>query len=323
MLFALSLLVAVTAVDDPATFTNPVAPRGADPWVVREGDAYHYCFSARNRVWVASAGNLLDVFTAQPVVAWRPPRGTDHSREIWAPELHRLGDAWYVYVAADDGRNENHRMQVLRRADDDPAGPFERVGELQLPDDKWAIDGTVLQHAGQLYFVWSGWPGDVDVTQRLYICRLQDPATPVGPRVEISRPEHPWERHGEPTVNEGPTALVRDGRAFIVYSASGSWGDHYCLGMLELVGDDPLQADAWRKLPEPVFAGTDKVISPGHASFTTSGDQHWIVYHVARHPGAGWDRLIHMQPFTFDEAGQPDFGAPLPPDTPLRLPKAP
>ncbi|MCA9234486.1 MAG: glycoside hydrolase family 43 protein [Planctomycetales bacterium] len=321
LLAPLLALTFAVAGEESATFANPVAMRGADPWVVYDGGRYHYCFSRRNSVWVASDDDLLGVFSAQPVLAWRPDRGHAWSRDVWAPELHRLGDAWYIYVAADDGQNENHRMQVLQRKDANPAGTFQRMGELHLPEDKWAIDGTVLQHNGRLYYVWSGWPDDVNVTQRLYICAMSDPATPFGPRVEISRPNHDWEKIGNPTVNEGPEALTHEGRTFVVYSASGSWGDHYCLGMLELVGDDPLQGDAWQKRPQPVFAGTPQVISPGHASFTTAGDRHWIVYHVARHAGAGWDRLVHMQPFEFDAGGRPVFGQPQPPGTPIERPQ--
>lgn len=32
------------------TFTNPVYPHGADPWVIRDGDSYYYCYSAGNGV---------------------------------------------------------------------------------------------------------------------------------------------------------------------------------------------------------------------------------------------------------------------------------
>ena len=33
--------------------------------------------------------------------------------EYWAPEVHRIGSSWYVYVAADDGSNDHHRMYVF------------------------------------------------------------------------------------------------------------------------------------------------------------------------------------------------------------------
>ena len=106
---------------------------------------------------------------------------------------------------------------------------------------------------------------------------------------------------------------MRDGRVFIIYSASGSWTDSYCLGRLSLVGDNPLSPEAWIKKPTPVFDGTVSVISPGHASFTMSpdGSEDWIVYHAAKHKGAGWRRNIRMQQFTWDINGSPCFGNPV------------
>jgi GH43 family beta-xylosidase len=129
----------------------------------------------------------------------------------------------------------------------------------------------------------------------------------------ISKPEHDWEKIGNPLVNEGPEVLTHNGDLFIIYSASGSWTDHYCLGQLKLVGSDPLNPKSWRKKPTPVFRGTETVFSPGHASFTKSpdGTEDWIVYHTAKHRGAGWDRCTRMQPFKWDAQGDPIFGQPI------------
>jgi GH43 family beta-xylosidase len=107
-----------------------------------------------------------------------------------------------------------------------------------------------------------------------------------------------------------------------VYSASGSWTDEYCLGMLTAVGSDLTDPKTWRKTQQPVFASTDQVFGPGHASFVPSPDgrQSWIVYHSARFSGAGWDRVVSTQPFRWRSDGSPDFGRPVPPDKALPLP---
>lgn len=307
----------------PSTFTNPVSPRGADPWVVREQDRYYYCFSRNGAVNIRSSDSLVNLFRAEPVKVWEPEPGQPWSKGLWAPELHRIDGTWSIYVAAADRwPGGDHRMHLLQREDPDPLGPFEHVGQVQLPEDKWAIDGTPLELGGQLYFVWSGWPGDEDRIQNLYIAAMEDPASAVGERVMISTPEHDWEQVGVPLVNEGPQVLKHGERTFIIYSASGSWTDDYCLGLLEFVGEDPLDPQSWEKHPEPVFAGTGEVISPGHPSFTTSpdGSEHWIAYHTARYPGAGWSRNVQIQPFTFDEEGFPIFGEPVAPGVTLPVP---
>ena len=301
------------------TFQNPIVPTPhADPWVLYEDGAYYYCFSrAGNSVCVARADRLCDIGTAEPVCVYTAPEGTVGSNNYWAPELHRFGDTWVIYVAADDGRTAQHRMYAL--SSDGPQNPFRMVGQVTSPDDHWAIDGTVLTHCGKLYFVWSGWEGDVDVSQQLYIAPMSDPFTVCGERVCISCPEHDWERHGNPTVNEGPAALYCGDTTHLVYSASGSWTDDYCLGLLTLVGEDPLDPAAWKKHPQPVFSKAETAYGPGHCSFTVSpdGKRRFIVYHANEVSGSGWrGRSVRAQEFTC-ENGVPVFGTPVPAGVPL------
>src|SRR5690242_19873532 len=95
------------------TFTNPVATTGADPWVIQHGGRYYYCTShGGGGIFVAVFDRLTDLGRSRLVNVWTPPHHTNWSREIWAPELHYLRGKWYVYVAADDGDNQTHRMYV-------------------------------------------------------------------------------------------------------------------------------------------------------------------------------------------------------------------
>ncbi|MCC7377069.1 MAG: glycoside hydrolase family 43 protein [Verrucomicrobiales bacterium] len=302
------------------TFTNPVVASGADPWVIRWEDDYYLCQSKGGGISVARSRRLQDIGKQEWTEVWRPPAGTAYSKELWAPELHRLDGRWFIYVAADDGNNFNHRMYALEGTSSDPREPFTLRGKLAASTDRWAIDGTVLRLPdGRLYFIWSGWEGTENVAQDLYIARMENPWTLAGERVRISRPEHDWEQHGKPWVNEGPQVLWNGDQLFIVYSASGSWTDDYCFGQLRWLGGDPMDPKAWRKSERPVFARTKQVFGPGHGSFVKSrdGKEDWLVYHAAKHSGAGWNRMILMQKFGWNADGSPNFGEPLPPGVPM------
>ena len=218
---------------------------------------------------VSRSARLHDVCRQPGRIVFSPPRGTAYSRDLWAPELHHLDGRFYLYVAADDGHNATTACTCSRATATTLSSRSVFKGRIGDATDRWAIDGTVLAMPdGRRYFVWSGWEGREDVVQSLYIAPMSNPWTICGERVRISTPDHAWERVGWPLVNEGPTVLHgRDGRVFVAYSASGSWTDDYCLGLLTLVGRDPLLPSSWLKMPRPVFASSGQVFGPGHACF--------------------------------------------------------
>ena len=291
---------------------NPIHDGGGDPWVVEHEGTYYYCYSTGRGVSVARAASLSEL-KPRGTTVFTAPTGTMYSEEYWAPELHYINGEWYIYVAADDGNSHNHRMYVLKGTSQDPRDRFEMVGQITDPTNKWAIDGTVLELNGELYFVWSGWEGDVNVAQHIYIAHMSDPCTIDSERVMLSTPEYAWEKNGNPLINEGPAVLQHEGKTFVVYSASGSWTDEYCLGMLTLTGDDPLNPEHWKKGRTPVFRKRAGVCyGPGHCSFTTAEDGSvWMVYHGNLVSGTGWNgRSVWIAPVTFDENGNPDFGKP-------------
>jgi GH43 family beta-xylosidase len=318
--------------ESPGTFVNPIAG-GADPWVIRHGVHYYWCMSEDELAVAVYRSERLSG-QGEKVFEWRPSQDGPYRRQVWAPELHRLDGRWYLYVAASDGRNETHRMIVLESAADEPTGGFAFKAELFTGDDpamqtdnRWAIDGTVLEHRGSRYFLWSGWAGERD-EQWLYITRMENPWTLAAPRTRLcANDDFLWERVDETPagrgLNEGPQVLQRNGRIFVVYSASASWETTYKLGLIELApGGDPMDPQAWHKHPKPVFQSTDLTWGVGHCSFTLSpdGSEDWIVFHAKLETTPGWNRAVHAQPFDWDADGRPIFGAPVGAGVPLTLP---
>lgn len=257
-----------------------------DPHITYYRGNYYHCFTkGAAAIYVSKADSVDKLIEAVPVCVYIPESGKAYSKELWAPELHIIDEKCYIYVACDDGNNYNHRMYVLTNDSDEPFSPYHMLGKLSDETDKWAIDGTVFAYKNEWYTIWSGWEGDENVCQNLYIAKMKDPCAVSSPRVMISTPEYEWEKMdcdgiNYPYINEGPSAYIKDGKLRIIYSASGSWANHYCMGILEFLGGDLLDADQWKKQPFPALSMEDGWNGPGHCSVTTDGQNDYIAFHT-------------------------------------------
>ena len=322
------------------TFTNPLLPSGADPWVIAWKGYYYYMNTTGKNLTLWKTRDITDLKNAEKKIVWTPPSSGAYSREIWAPELHRLDNKWYIYFAADAGSNESHRVWVLENGAADPLdGTWEMKGKLSTPEDRWAIDPSVFENKGKAYLIWSGWNGPTNGVQRIFIAQLKNPWTLGSKPVVISSPDLPWEKVGDLTVknrieaiphvdvNEGPEILQHDSKIMLIYSASGCWTDYYELGMLTAsAGSNLLDPSSWKKSSKPVFWQSPEasVYGPGHNTFFKSPDgrEDWILYHANSAPGEGCGsfRSPRAQPFKWNADGTPDFGRPIPLSQPILKP---
>lgn len=305
----------------PSGFTNPLLS-GSDPWVIRKDGVYYYTHTLGNRIALWKTSKMAELPAATRKDIYTPTQGSPNSANVWAPELHYLDGKWYLYYTAGSGPDQTQRTWVLENSSADPTtGNWVDKGRLFTADtDFWAIDGTVLEHGGKRYFLWSGRPNPAVQNQNTYIAAMSNPWTLDGAGVLITRPELGWEVHGGP-VNEAPQVLKNSGgKLFMVYSASGCWTDDYALGMLTLRdGGNPLVAGDWTKHPQPVFVKKpeNKAYGPGHNAFFKSVDntEDWIIYHANNNSGDGCSekRNIRMQKFSWNGDGTPNFGIPVTP----------
>lgn len=291
-----------------------ISAPAADPWMIFHEGFYYFCESRdQTTIYVRKSKSIFDISKDPGTKIWAPPARGMNAKNVWAPELHFLNGKWYIYYAADDGKNENHRMWVLESEDSNPTGKYHCRG--MLDTEGWAIDGTLLTtDDGALHMIWSGWPGKTDGQQNIYIAPMSNPYTISGKRVLIAQPEHNWERVEMP-ICEGPQILRRNGKIFLIYSASASWTIDYCLGMLVNTDNNFLNPQSWKKVAAPVFAKNESIWGVGHCSFVKSPCQteDWILYHAKSEQKNGWkDRQVHAQRFSWNEDGLPNFGTPLP-----------
>jgi GH43 family beta-xylosidase len=145
-----------------ATFSNPIISSGADPWVIFKDGSYYYTQTTGGSVKVRRAVQITGsagIGNASAPTVFTP--AAPNNQNVWAPELHFLQNKWYIYFAADDGNNANHRLYVAESTS--AQGTYTPKGKISDATDRWAIDGTVLQKDdGSLYLIWSGWPGTTE-----------------------------------------------------------------------------------------------------------------------------------------------------------------
>ncbi len=311
----------------PSETLQPLILQRADPFILRHTDGYYYFTAsvpAYDRVEVRRAKTLAELATAQPVSVWIKPNEGLYSDLIWAPEIHYIKGAWYVYFAAAPSREikDNlfqHRMWVISTKAANPLeGTWEFLGQVDSGMNSFCLDATTFVHRDVLYYVWAQKHPDVAGNSNLYIARMESPTKIATRPVQLTRPEFDWETRGF-SVNEGPAVLLRHGRVFITYSASAT-DENYCIGMLHAEDtSDLLDPRSWHKSLEPVFKSCFErgVYGPGHNSFTVSADGQTdlLVYHARTYTNIVgdplWDpnRHTYVKPVRWGPGRMPIFGS--------------
>lgn len=304
-----------------------------DPWMVAGNGVFYLTFTLADRIEIWESPLMEDFFSPRKAVVWKPEQGSRWSADIWAPELHWLNGAWYVYATASHpgAGNPAHRTIVLRSHNPDPmhADSWQFLGPLKGMPEQFSIDATVFSPNGQdLYICWSGWPpGDnSDTQQNLYLAQMVSPeeivADNILPPVCIATADMDWERFegGRRGINEGPTWLSLPNGAFtgIVYSGHASFTSEYKLGLLRLASPtaDPLDPRSWVKRPTPLLMNDQSrpgPYAPGHASFLQSphpGDNRvFCIYHATAKWGEGFGnrkaRVLAIGPEAFSDNHPP------------------
>jgi GH43 family beta-xylosidase len=321
----LALLAALPGVAAPArvraacSLQNPLIT-GADPSVWYANGTYYLVQSDGTNIVLRAAPTVGGLASATADTIWSPPPGTDHSAQVWAPEIENLNGQWIIYFAAATAEggfgatNDTHRLFALTADSGDPLGAWSFYGKVEDPTNEWAIDPTVFNYNGAWYELWSGTPpgNGGNAPQQLYIAHMSDPLhVDDAYRKLIANPDQNWET-SRAAIEEGPEAFISPtGQLTIVYSANASWTDAYTLGELVYTGGDLGNYQSYTKRG-PVFGSGGGVYGPGHISLPVPGPNGalWLVYHAKTQQADGWDdRRIFAQPQTWNDDGTPSFGS--------------
>lgn len=299
--------------------TNPILPVGADPWLICEEQKWYFICTRGSHLELICAENPADIAGGQSKIVWVPPVSGPGSVELWAPELHHIDGKWLIYYAASDGTGDaGRRMHVVECSGADPMkDAWNYLGMINTACA--GLDGTVMQHNGEKYFIYAGYGDFPEHGSALYMARMKDLCTLEGKEICLTWPEYEWERQGGMPINEGPAILKHGNRIFIIYSASTTWSEDYCLGMLTADKEaDLLDTANWTKAKTPVFKkyAEHHVMAPGHNCFVKYNGEDIIVYHAIDGPGGEGDlctgkRNPRIQKFEWRSDGTPDFGIPV------------
>lgn len=147
-----------TSSNATATYTNPILNKGgADPWVIRHGDYYYMTYTTNDNITMLRSSVLTDWNNADVKLVFNPDYGYNYSTDLWAPELHAIGDRWYIIFTGDPNYDTPspevdmycpfncpaiyHRMFVLESSTSDPwESSYEYKSQLNTYD-QFAIDG--------------------------------------------------------------------------------------------------------------------------------------------------------------------------------------
>lgn len=299
------------------TFKNPIAHlETPDPFMTYDPvTAYYYMlYTHCNDVLIhRSRHAALCRKSTDTKVVYRLGEGGGICSDIWAPEMHKAPNGkWYIYTSGaveSDPSGEKH-LFIL---ESETADPFDGFHFKCLPTpDVFSIDPSVFCYGGKQYIcdsrvVMDRIPGE----QVLEIAELDNPYTYGKKRGIVARVDYDWEKDNPGIwINEGAFFVERNGRLFLFYSANGCWQNHYCLGVMELIGDDPCDAACWKKDPKPFLVQGNGVYGPGHASFFRSpdGSEVWVCYHTLKEDNPSeepMNRYANILKISFDESGYP------------------
>jgi arabinan endo-1,5-alpha-L-arabinosidase len=228
---------------------------------------YHLIASAR--------GAAVRAYTSQDLVNWHGPEIIFRTPEdlwgdikivgIWAPEMHRYRDKYYLFLTFDT-RHElpeqwrNWLPRVTRGSQilvgDSPRGPFAPFGNRStLPPDMMTLDGTLFVEDDVPYMVFCHeWVQIKDGTVA-YVRLKEDLSGTDGEPVRLfDGSDGPWVKKHEEygcRVTDGPTFhRSKSGKLFLLWTSGGETG--YTTGIA--ISDSGRLTGPWRHQAEPIFA---------------------------------------------------------------------
>ncbi len=306
-------------------FSSPCIEGFADPTVFRWEDKWYFLATNDKTgnvgLYASRADTVEGLFTPDNppvcILPYNEEKGLIST--FWAPEFHVIGGELYILFAV-GGKvwsPQSHMMKLKHGGDIlspdswyDPVRMMKKDGT-PLGVGEITLDMTYFSANGRHFVAWSQRTfSPVDSGSMIYIAEISPdvPYRLISDPTLIARPLYGWENQSGTVNNEGPYALLRDGRIYLAYSGGAAGGYSYSLGYLIADADaDLLVAESWRKTITPVLTSYDTVDreGSGHNAFYIGDDgKTMITYHAQRLNSDG-KRNTYIHRVHFSHNGYP------------------
>ena len=299
----------------------PIAFNRADPCIGKWNGRYYFIATNdadhEHTIYMREADSIPGLVTAQEVLILDAYTYPHVGNLLWAPELHIIKDKLYIFHAATPQHFEDEQSHIMalkeggnpmNKSDWEMPRRVVRKDGSPLFTGGITLDMTCVEVDGHYYVVWSQRqfvPNDLGAW--LYISEI-DPDEPwrlTADPVMLSAPEFGW-ANNHTFVDEGPYALIRDGKIFLTFS-SAAVDSTYVVGLLTAdIGADLLNPESWVKTNYPLLTSrsVEGQFGTGHNAYVCDDDgEYWNTYHGR--PGVDAPRCTGIRRVHFDIDGYP------------------
>jgi len=299
---------------------SPVHSIGDPAMIYADGAYWMFSTSAPNGYVAWKSYDLVEWL--HKGMAFRPDmRNGWCNGSFWAPEVHEVNGAYYLFYSATWRDHDTMRIGVARA--EEPGGPYVDLKNEPLFDLGYAaIDASLfIDHDGTPYLYFSRDCSENVVdgihTSQIYVVELTaDFMEIVGEPQLLLTPDQAWEYAPGDTYrwNEGPFVVENEGKYWLFYSANYFQSREYGVGAA--VSDSPM--GPFVKLENnPIMQwvedgeGNTLVSGPGHNFYFRMGEELFTSYHSHYHPQfPSADRQLCVDRMGFHADGTPYISGP-------------
>lgn len=253
------------------TYTNPVYPNSADPFILKDGDTYYLYATNSGDGFIASKSTDLVNWTSCGLVAKKGDIFGEYY--FWAPEVYKYEGRYYLLYTAEE--------HIALAVADSPEGPFMKTSDGFLIDGQ-AIDGHFFfDDDGKVYFYYAG--------NGIMGCEMNSDL--LSAKVETLTCVLPDEGDG---WAEGPFMLKHNGTYYLTYSGNDYQRKDYRVSVA--IASSPLTKFK-KDAVNPILTPDTFICGTGHHSFVCSpdGSELFIAYHSHLN-----DTTVHPRPLCID-----------------------